>query len=413
MSFFADEGTKIFFTFGARLMHRKRRVTGRFYIFLLAVLLIVFLIVRPYLDFGSKEAVIMTGNTQYSQMMDCVLIRDESVVTSGSTARIEYIAPENTLVSQGDTVAYVYTAGYSESLLQRLEDTRSEIQQYHKDVILQNIKDETLERYDTIVDMMVLEFKRLVNHETRGSLLTAANQLETAMVNRQEYLRQNKREDTKLTKLYEEENTRMTSIQSWRKVETAAESGIVSFYLDGYEDNLTVDNLSSLSVSDVRTVLAGGSLSDASPSNTTGVYRIINQDKWYVAIVTNSEGWIPVVGQEYFLQVQGFEDLSFTASVSNVQKEGNTLLAVFEIDDPAGPLIYQRTGKAMLSATISGLSVTSKAIYEQNGQMGVWLYDVPGGTFIPVNVLSDDGSNALIQPLVEGALDVGQRVLIK
>lgn len=394
-------------------MHRRRRVTGRFYVFLLAFLLIVFLIVRPYLNFGSKEAVIMTGNTQYSQMMDCVLIRDESVVTSGSTARVEYVAAENTLVNQGDTVAYVYTAGYSENLLQRLEDTRAEIQEYHKDVILQNIKDETLERYDTIVDMMVLEFKRLVNHETRGSLLTAANQLETAMVNRQEYLRQNKREDTKLTKLYEEENTRMTSIQSWRRVETAAESGIVSFYLDGYENDLTVDGLSSLSASDVRTVLGGKSLSSQSPSNTAGIYRIINQDHWYVAIVTSSQSWIPVVGQEYYLQLQGFEDLSFTASVANVQKEGNNLLAVFEIDDPAGPLIYQRTGKAMLSATISGLSVTSKAIYEQNGQMGVWLYDVPGGTFIPVNVLSDDGSNALIEPLVSDALKVGDRVLIK
>jgi len=45
--------------------------------------------------------------------------------------------------------------------------------------------------------------------------------------------------------------------------------------------------------------------------------------------------------------------------------------------------------------------------------MGVWLYDVPGGTFIPVVVLSNDGKNALIQPLVDGAIDVGQRVLIK
>ena len=393
-------------------MRRRRRVTGRFYIFLLILLLIVFLIVRPHLNFGSKEAVIMTGNTQYTQRMDCVIIRDEAVSTSESTARVEYIATENTLVNAGDTVAYVYTAGYSESLLQKLEATRASIQEYHKNTILQNIKDAALERYDTIVDMMVLEFKHLVNRDTRGSLLTAARQLETAMVNRQEYLRQNKREDTKLTKLYDEENTRLTSIQSWRKVETAPQGGVVSFYMDGYEGDLNLDTLSSLTASDVRTVLSGGRLSSAS-AKSTGIYRIVNQEQWYVALVSNADSWYPVVGQEYYLQMEGFEDLSFTASVTSVQKESGTLLAVFEIDDPIGPLIYQRTGKAMLSATISGLSVTSKAIYEQNGQMGVWLYDVPGGTFIPVEVLSDDGSNALIQPLAEGAIDVGQRVLIK
>ena len=387
-------------------------MTGRFYVFLLIVLLIAFLIVRPHLNLGSSEAVIMTANAQYSQSMDCVIIRDESVVTSESTARVEFVASENTLVSEGDTVAYVYTAGYSERLLQRLEETRAEIQEYHKNTILQNIKDSALERYDTIVDMMVLEFKHLVNHDSRGSLLTAARQLETAMVNRQEYLRQNKREDATLTRLYDEENTRMTNIQSWRRVEKAAESGVVSFYTDGYESDLTEANLTALTAADVRTVMAGGALS-SSTSSGSAVYRLVNQDHWYVAIVNTDNSWNPVIGQEYYLQIQGFEDLAFTAAVTSVQKSAGSLLAVFEINDPIGPLIYQRTGKAMLSITISGLSVTTKAITEQNGQTGVWLYDVPGGTFIPVEVLSNDGKNALIQPLVEGALDVGQRVLIK
>ena len=150
-------------------MRRRKRVTGRFYIFLLILAVIAFLIVRPHLNFGSKEAVIMTANTQYSQMMDCIIIRDEAITTSESTARVEYIAAENTLVNEGDTVAYVYTAGYSEGLLQKLEETRSKIQDYHKNTILQNIKDADLERYDTIVDMMVLEFKHLVNHDIKGT----------------------------------------------------------------------------------------------------------------------------------------------------------------------------------------------------------------------------------------------------
>ena len=130
------------------------------------LLLIVFLIVRPHLNFASSEAVIMMGNTQYSQMMDCIIIRDETAISSESTARVEYLASENTLVNAGDTVAYVYTAGYSEGLLDKLEETRAKIQDYHKNTILKNIRDDTLARYDTIVDMMVLEFKRLVNHES-------------------------------------------------------------------------------------------------------------------------------------------------------------------------------------------------------------------------------------------------------
>lgn len=394
-------------------MAGRRRATGRFYVILLILAAIIFLIVRPYLNFGSKEAVIMTASSEYSQKMDCVIIRDETVVTSESTSRIEYIANENTLVDQGKTVAYVYSAGYTDSLLKKLEETRGNIQEYHKTYILNNIKDPDLDRYDMIVNMMADELQGLITHKTRGSLLTCAQQLETAMVNRQEYLRQNKREDTKLAKLYDEENTRLTSIRAWRREEKAEKSGVISFYIDGYEQTLSEEHLGDLTPQAIQAVLTGNASPAGKGGKTSAIYRIVDQDQWYVAILANTDNWNPVVDQEYYLQLEGFDDLSFTAAVKSAQKANGMLMVIFQIDAPIGPLIYQRTGRATLTTTISGLSVTSRALYEQNGQTGVWLYDVPGGTFIPVEVLSDDGKIALIQPFVEGAVEVGSRVLIK
>ena len=391
---------------------RRRRVTGRFYIFLLIVAIIAFLIASPFIFSGPKESVIMMANSAYTQKLDCIIIRDETVTSSDSAARVEYIAKENSLIQEGDTVVNMYTTGYSESLLNNLETTRQNIQAYHKE-LLANILDNDLERLDGVVDTMALEFKNLITHQTAGNLETVSAQLETAMVNRQEYLRQNKREDTKLTKLYEEENTRLTSIQSWRKVSKAEKGGVVSFYLDGYENDLAANDIASLTIADVRTVLGGGRLSQTQDTLNEGIYRIVDQDDWYVAVLVNAEEWTPVVGQSYFLQMEGYDDLSYTASVTSVLKESGNILAVFKIDDPMGPLIYKRTGKAQFSITITGLSVDSKALSEQQGQIGVWLYDVPGGTFVPVEVLHDDGDIAMIQPLVDGVLQLGQTVLIK
>lgn len=392
---------------------RRKRVTGRFYLFLLAVLVVAFLIARPHLFPEVRQTQIMMANSAQQKVVDCIIIRDEPVTVSESTARVEYVAKENSLIETGDTVANLYTTGYSESLLTNLETTRQNIQAYHK-TLLANIVDTDLDRLDTIVNMMALEFKNLITHQTVGNLQTVTEQLETAMVNRQEYLRQNKREDNKLTKLYEEENTRLASIQSWRKVSTANRGGVVSFYLDGYESDLTAENLNELSIQDVRTVLSGGKLEATEDTQTNGIYRIVDQDHWYVAILIEGETWTPVVGQEdYYMQMEGFEDLSFNAKVASVQKENGVTLAVFEIDDPMGPLIYKRTGKAQFSITLTGLSVQTKALYNNNGQMGVWVYDVPGGTFVPVEVLSTDGNLSMIQPLVDGALQLGQTVLIK
>lgn len=392
---------------------RRKRVTGRFFVFLLALLVIAFLILQPRLFPGSKETVIMMANADQRQMVDCVIIRDESVTLSESTARVEYIAPENSLVAADATVANLYATGYSESLLNNLETTRKKIQDYHKQ-LLANIVDSQLQELDQRVNRKAIEFKNLITRQTIGNLKTVASQLETEMVRRQDYLRQNKRGDSKLTKLYDEENARLSSIQSWRTVSNADRDGVVSFYIDGYESDLTPDALKTLSIAQVRSVLAGERLENTRQTLNNGIYRIVNQNRWYVAVLYNGNTWTPMVGQNnYYIQMEGFEDLSYTASVYSVQKENDSTLAVFEVRDPIGPLIYRRTGRAQFSITLTGLSVRVEALYNENGQMGVWLYDVPGGTFVPVEVLSTDGNIAMIQPMVEGALQLGQTVLIK
>ncbi len=392
---------------------RRKRVTGRFFLFLLALLVIAFLILRPRLFPGSKETVIMMANADQRQTVDCVIIRDESVTLSESTARVEYIAAEDSLVTEGATVANLYATGYSESLLNALETTRKKIQDYHKQ-LLANIVDSQLQELDQKVNRKAIEFKNLITRQTTGNLKTVASQLETEMVRRQEYLRQNKRGDSKLTKLYDEENTRLASIQSWRTVSNADRDGVVSFYIDGYETDLAPSALNTLSISQVRSVLAGERLENSRKTLNDGIYRIVDQDRWYVAVLYTGNTWTPMVGQDnYYIQMEGFDDLSYTASVHSVQKENDTTLAIFEVRDPIGPLIYKRTGKAQFSITLTGLSVRVEALYNENGQMGVWVYDVPGGTFVPVEVLSTDGTIAMIQPMVEGALQLGQTVLIK
>ena len=390
---------------------RRYRIKGRFYVILLAILIIAFLIIRPHIHFGDRIEVLNLATSAYTHNTRAVIIRDEKLVTAESVTRVEYLAAENTLVYPGDTVAYMYTTGYSETELKKLETARENIQAYHKNK-LENIIDSDLERLDLIVDQRAIEFTNLVTHENGGNLIIVNRLLETAMVNRQEYMRSNMRNDMKLNKLYSEEKARLSSISSWRVESIADDEGVVSFYTDGYERYINGDNISGLSMEDVNAVLAGEPLGDTSVREKD-VYRLVDQDNWYVAVVADSTVWNPVVDQEYYLQFEGFEDLGFTATVCSVSQRNKEVLAVFNIKSPMGALIYQRTGNAKVSITHTGISVSKDAIYEENGKTGVWLYDVPGGTFVPVTVLLTDGDTALIQPEVVGALSHGQQVLIK
>ena len=323
----------------------------------------------------------------------------------------EAVADEHTLVKKNDIVAYVYSLEYSEKKLQELNRTRKNIQDYHK-VVLGKELDSQLEVYDLNVKQKALELKSLVLRTTHGNLLKLIDQLTDAMEQRRQYMSANMRSDAKLIKYYDDETQKLNSIESWRTARTADRDGVVSFYMDGYESALSVDRLEELSVADMRAVLAGESLDGSASRTVTPIYRIVDQNKWYLSVLSADGSWNPVIGTLYNFQLEGYEDLVYSGTVIRVQKTGSTVMAQLEVTDPIGPLIYQRAGNVVLGTNLSGLLVPSRAVSQMNGQSGVWLYDVPGGTFVPVEVLSTDGDIALIQATVDGVLQPGQRVLI-
>lgn len=389
-----------------------KRVTGRFYVFLMLVAAIVLFLFRDSIFGVSHVAVVINASTSDVRTAQGVIIRDERVLTETQVTRVEYIASEHTLVNKGDPVACVYSLEYSEKLINELDKVRKNIQEYHK-IVLGNELDAQLEMFDVSVKQRALELRSLVNRKTSGNLLKLVSLLEEAMDERRQYMSQNMRSDAKLIKYYDEEGQKINTISGWRSVKGAEIPGVVSFYMDGYEAALTPEALDTLTIEDMRTVLAGGSLGETAGRAVTSVFRVVNQNHWYLAVISNDTGWNPVIGLNYSFQMEGFEDLVYTGTVVRVQKTGSSVMAQLEVTDPIGPLIYQRVGGVALGTNLSGLSVPSRAIAEINGQNGVWLYDVPGGTFVPVEVISNDGRNALVTPLADGVLGSGSQILIK
>ena len=390
----------------------KMRVTGRFYVFLMLVAAIVLFLFRDSIFTSSEYAAVYAENAKDVRTVQAVIVRDETVSSERQVSRVEFIASENTIVRANDPVAYVYSMEYSERLINELNNIRKNIQEYHK-VVLGNELDSTLEVYDLTVKQKALDLKSLVRRTTNGNFLKLVEQLESSMEARRQYMSANMRSDTKLIKYYDEEKQKINTIDGWRSAKTAGKEGVVSFYLDGYETQLTVDGLESFSIDDMRTVLAGGTLNNGASRSENEIFRVVDQNHWYLAVLSEDGSWNPVIGATYSFQMQGYEDLMYTGTVTRVQKSGSTVMAQLEVLDPIGPLIYKRSGVCALGSNLSGLSVPTKALVKRDGQDGVLLFDVPGGTFLPVEVIHQSGDKALILPLVEGVLGVGSHVLIK
>ena len=372
-----------------------------------AITYLVIAVVRP----SSQRYVQVTAATESdSRAVQAVILRDEQAVAMDSNSTLVYVASEGAYLSAGDEIAYIYSAGYSIKQMEKLETIRQSIRDYQTE-ILADVVDTQLDRLNEEVHATALQIKRLVNQSSTGSLTGLISQLNQAIEARRSHLSQNSREDTKLTTLYESESKQESTILSWRSVETAPEACVVSFYLDGYEETVNAASLDQMTIDRVRAVLAGRSLDASSSRLTTNIYRLIRTDGWYVAALCTDQNFNPVTGQQFFFQMDGFEDLTYECTVESVQKQGNDRLVILKMSDPIGPLLNQRAGSATISAQMDGLYVPSGALVTENGQQGVRRYDGASYSFVPVEVVLVSSGRTLVAPLVAGTLNAGDYVL--
>ena len=392
----------------------KIRVTPRFYLLLLIIALVFVYAFRGSLFGNSEITVVMSGTASDVRTVKCVIVRDETVVSETQVTRIDYVAKERTLVREGETVASVYSLEYSTKLINDLNTTRKNIQAYHK-ILLGNELDGQLEVLNQEVKQKALELKGLISGSSKGDIMELVDELEEAMEARRAYMNANQRSDTKLMKYYNDETQKQNAITSWQITKTAPMTGLVSFYLDGYESTLNATTVNDLDISGVKGILNGEKPeTDSSRKSVTDVFRVMDQNHWYIMLLSEDNQWNPGLDTEYSFIVTGFEDTVYTGTVIKVAKDGENVLATVEVTQPIGSLLYTRTGSVSIGANMSGLLVSKKAIDTVSGQTGVWVYDVPGGTFVPVEVLTyrDDGT-ALFTPLVDGVISAGSQVLIK
>ena len=390
------------------------RVTYRFYLFLLAVVLLAALLSRISCD-SYSETVAMSGVASDTHKVNCVIVRDEIPVSDTQITYYEFVSREGTLVREGETVCHIYKNGNITKLLNDLNTTRRNIQQYHK-LLLGNELDSQLTQLDLNVQDKSKSLRSLITGAESGSMWRAVSELEAAMTARRAYISSNKRNDTKLMKLYSDESSRETAILGNRAVKTSPRDGVVSFYLDGYETSLNADTVADMSISDINTVLSGGSLGEEAPRSSRALFRVIDQQHWWIALLSreDDEEWNPILGTEYEFRVTGYEDLVYRGEVVNVVKNGTRTLAILEIRMPIDMLLYLRTGSATIGANMSGLLVEKAAVTTESGQTGVWKRQNGGDTFVPVQVLTKRSDGTwLVKPVEDGTLAVGDRLLIK
>jgi len=345
-----------------------------------------------------------------------VIARSEKLYETENKTRVDFIASEGSRVSRSSVICKVYSSGYNQTEINRLQTYRDEIQDYHINQVFSTYVDAALDANNDEISSLAQQVRTLVQGRGVGSLSNLENQLQSALNVRKNYLRQKYPDDQTLSGLYKVENDQLKKIESWTTTYTANEDCIVSFYTDGYENTVNANTYDKLTPGDVRNVIRG-----IAPQQTTAVqrgsdpiFRTVIEDEWYALFLCSDREWNPVVGEQYQMQLTGFDNYVLPAQVESFTRIGGDLLLRMRIRSSVEPVINIRTCGATVGDFVSGVYVPIRALYTMDNMIGVVVLEGGLQTFVPVTVISyPDQDTAFVRPTLSGSpLSDGKTIML-
>ena len=351
-----------------------------------------------------------TIGTRYAG--DCLIVRDESPFDAEGLSSVEYIAEEATIVYRGAMICNVYSSGFSTREMTTLQEYRDQIKEYQIKLLQSEIQtDAWMEKLESEVITRAREVRELISG-ARGNMANQEKLLANAIQARQSYLREKYADDQRMTRLYDDEQSQMQRISSWTKQYVAmTDKAIVSFYSDGYEYGLTIQNYDQFTPSQVRAMINGQKPEGSTlAKGKTTIYRMVKDGRWYVLMLIRDSGWNPVEGAVYDLKLENFTDTTVRAKVMSFTRTGGELEVRLFVEDEVKPILYVRSCTGVLGDSVASLTVPARAIYTQDNMPGVVVVDGDYEWFIPVNILDRRDGTVFIAAIQQGVLYEGMTV---
>ncbi len=397
-------------------MPKKLRIRPRFYIFTIVGLALI-VVAAVLLLQGPSECFAQQGSMTYEKKVNAVIMRNEQVESAENYGMTEFAAEEGAAVESGQKIADVYKWGFNDSILKDLMDVQQKIKDYQENTILRDILDKDLNDINSQISETENSITAVINAREAADLLGLQEKLQGLMAQRKDYLKKTVKEDEQLGALYAQEQELTSRINSWRIEQTAPDPGVVSFYLDGYEEVLRPENINKITFDDISNIIGGLGKAKAKETATTKpLYRLADGSKWYCLIAaTGNELQGLKEGVEVNINFEGFPEKPFKGKPSKIRDiDKNHKVYVLEIDDAIGPLMDVRRVTANLRIDFTGTKLPASAVKKQESKSGIYLLDGAQKRFIPVDVLASDGKECIVMPAYSGdTIQTNQRVSLR
>lgn len=176
-------------------------------------------------------------------------------------------------------------------------------------------------------------------------------------------------------------------------------NGIVSYYIDGYEDIFTFEKMKKLKYDEVSKLDIGTiNLTRKETFVNEPIYKICDNSSWYVI------GWVEdgnvskyIIGENVKIKLPKGE---ITGVVENIIEDEDKWLIIMKTDMYYAEFAKMRSGEAtIITANASGIIIKNESITtDEKGNIGVYVKKKNKDyEFIPIKVINTDGEISAVE----------------
>ncbi len=362
-------------------------------------MIILYLMIKflPMMWSMTKETSIAEyGTIQIIDQLSCYIIRDERLIKSSVEGDIKYFAQEGEKVEKGYRIAEIYkdTVDYTtrrklEVVNQRIDNIKSDennlfqsdVTKINEDVeeIIQSIQESKqkndllkIEQLKKELDLK-LEKMKIIS----GDKSFAGKNLETLKAEQEQ--------------LEEKINASVLRMKS-------PISGIISYSIDGYEDVLTPQNMTTLESNKLKDIKSEVTdLQTEKVIQNQPLFKVVNSHIWYM-ITYVEENQLENYKEGKMVTFK-FPSGEVKGKIFRVIESKKKNMIVFQIDQYNEKFFNTRKiDLEVIAVNYEGLKLYKDSLIQKDGKKGVYVLDINRyARFKPVKVLGYDEDYIIVQ----------------
>ena len=389
---------------------KRRRIKKGVLAIILAFLFVIAAVLTFILIFGGAEATSRTGKLSGKKTYSAVVIRSEKIAVVKDFDTADYLVRNGQQVRKGDSVMNVYNLGYSRENTEKLLTVREQIldAQLRSDGETRDPELKSLN--DGIASARDMLSKAVMNGNTSAVQTISAN-LKKLLSERSDYLREKSQQNETLRGLYQQEDDLLQAVEAQRVTVAAERDGVVSFYIDDFASTLNADKIGQdlVTAELISKALDKNERFKWTGSSSSSAFRLVNPNEWYCAFLTGTSESLRVApGKEYSVEVKGYGSFIGTG-VSSFVNDKN-VVNIMKFSQNLGALIDVRTCEISIAYEAEGMMIEKRAIQFKDGETYIEIVTDNGRANVYVDVLAEDGRNAIIRIRGNGNIPTGTEV---